>query len=186
MKHKTHRVVSINILYFLIIITYYFHRFYNISAEDLIYYLIPTTFLTSFFSTLPDFIEGDGWKNHRTWAHSLNILTFIILILFILKYVIISYSYNIGLISIVEFNYTVLLTSILIGWGSHLLLDFFTDTGIPLLYPLFKERIQIYKFSTYANDSNEQCLFSIMNFIFMFQIIILISILIKHFKILSI
>jgi membrane-bound metal-dependent hydrolase YbcI (DUF457 family) len=186
MKHKTHKIVSINILYFLIIISCYFHRFYNINAENFIYYLVPTTFLTLYFSTLPDFIEGHGWKNHRTWAHSLYILTLIILILFILKYAIISNFYQKDLILYVKLSYTILLTSILIGWGSHLLLDFFTDNGIPLLYPLFKERMQIYKFSTYTNDSNEQCLYSTLNFIFLFQIIILIFIINKYFNILSI
>jgi hypothetical protein len=94
MKHKTHKIVSINILYFLLIIANLFHRFSNFSLKNFSYYIVPTTFLTLKFSILPDYIEGQERKSHRTWAHSLNILTLIILILFFLKYSIVSNFYQ--------------------------------------------------------------------------------------------
>lgn len=182
MKHKTHRIVSVNILYFLLIISYFLNKFYNFNFENFIYYLIVTTFLTLKFSVLPDKVEGQDRKKHRTWAHSLNILTLIILILFIFRFLIISYLYKknfSNFIIPIEITYTVLLNSIIIGWGSHLLLDFITDNGIPLLYPLNKERMQIYKFCTYKNDTNEQYLFSITNYTFLIQIIILLYVITK-------
>jgi len=179
MKHKTHRIVSKNLFLVKMIIMYYLHRF-NINLEVCLYTIL-TIKLISYFSTLPDFIEGNERKKHRTWAHSLYIFTLFIFLLKIIKYILNSLSaqQSFAIVSNIEFIFNIIFTSIFIGWGSHLILDFFSDNGIPLLYPIIKERMQMYKFCTYINDSNEHILATIMYYLYYIIISIITIVLIK-------
>ena len=86
MLHKTHRIVSLNLFLVIMIILYNLHRFNNI-VETCIYTVL-TAKLTWHFSTLPDFLEWNERKNHRTWAHSLFNFILILFVIFIIKYLI--------------------------------------------------------------------------------------------------
>ncbi|HHY77716.1 MAG TPA: hypothetical protein GX498_04295 [Clostridiales bacterium] len=168
MKYKTHRAGALSILALFILVPYILGFFsFNINNLSIIG-LCP--FLVYFFSTLPDKIESA----HRTWAHSIISLTLILFTLYsakpIIEVLLLKTLQNISSnhIKLIQSTFSM---SILIGWGSHLLFDSLTDSGIPVFYPINKKRYNLYKIGTYNNDRNEQILFWIFTYFLVITVI---------------
>jgi membrane-bound metal-dependent hydrolase YbcI (DUF457 family) len=125
-----------------------------------------------FFSVLPDYIESRGM--HRTWAHSIITLLLVLILLCILKYRVIDIA-TISINTYFEAFFDAFSLGVLIGWGSHLLLDSVSDNGIPALYPFSKKRFQPIKLCQYEPVFTDPVEEKIQ---YLFAIILLIAILI--------
>lgn len=65
-----------------------------------------------------------------------------------------------------------ILLGVLVGIGSHLILDMFNSTGIPVLYPLSRSKISFAKIKTRSTGENIFAIFLIIAIIFVSYTII--------------